>query len=45
VPALSARAPGASDHLDRCWLELERKRALRDLNGRIGLASEGPVVA
>jgi peptide/nickel transport system ATP-binding protein/oligopeptide transport system ATP-binding protein len=45
VPELIARAPDAPDHLDRCWLELEAKRARREVSGRIGLASEGPVVA
>ncbi len=28
-------------HRDRCWLELEQKRVLRDVDGRIGL--RGPV--
>jgi peptide/nickel transport system ATP-binding protein/oligopeptide transport system ATP-binding protein len=45
VPELIARAPEAPGHLDRCWLELEAKRARRRVDGRIGLASEGPVVA
>jgi peptide/nickel transport system ATP-binding protein/oligopeptide transport system ATP-binding protein len=45
VPELIARAPDAAGHLDRCWLELEAKRARRKVDGRIGLASEGPVVA
>ena len=37
TPALMARAEGAS-HLDRCWLEEDRKRVLRVLaSGEIGL--------
>src|SRR5205085_6808186 len=45
VPELIARAADVHDHLDRCWLELEAKRARREVDGRIGLATEGPVVA
>jgi peptide/nickel transport system ATP-binding protein/oligopeptide transport system ATP-binding protein len=45
VPELISRAADAPDHLDRCWLELETKRARRQVDGQIGLASEGPVVA
>jgi oligopeptide/dipeptide ABC transporter ATP-binding protein len=37
VPPLSAGIPAAPDHLDRCWLEPERKRKLRVVDGRIGL--------
>ena len=29
VPGLEARLPESPEHLDRCWLEPERKRALR----------------
>jgi oligopeptide/dipeptide ABC transporter ATP-binding protein len=38
LPPLEARAPepGAA-HLDRCWLDPERKRELRQVEGRIGL--------
>ena len=32
-------------HLDRCWLEPERKRALRVVGGRIGLASRAETVS
>jgi peptide/nickel transport system ATP-binding protein/oligopeptide transport system ATP-binding protein len=39
VPDLSARLPDAPRHLDRCWLEPDRKRALRVVGDRIGLAS------
>ena len=34
---LEARSPSAPGHLDRCWLEPERKRELRQVEGRIGL--------
>jgi peptide/nickel transport system ATP-binding protein len=40
VPPLVARLPEAPAHLDRCWLEPERKRALRVIGGEIGLAPE-----
>jgi peptide/nickel transport system ATP-binding protein len=45
VPELRPRATDAPNHLDRCWLELEQKRDLREVDGQIGLATEGPVVA
>jgi peptide/nickel transport system ATP-binding protein/oligopeptide transport system ATP-binding protein len=45
VPELTARVPANPDHLDRCWLEPERKRKLRVVDGRIGLASETTVIA
>jgi hypothetical protein len=45
VPGLTVRNPESADHLDRCWLELEDKRRRRNVDGRIGLASEGPVIA
>jgi oligopeptide/dipeptide ABC transporter ATP-binding protein len=38
VPPLEARLPEAPAHLDRCWLNAEQKRALRVVEGRIGLA-------
>jgi oligopeptide/dipeptide ABC transporter ATP-binding protein len=37
VPPLEARVPEAPAHLDRCWLSPEQKRALRLVEGRIGL--------
>ena len=37
MPDLAARAEGAENHLDRCWLEAGRKRELREVEGRIGL--------
>ncbi|HLJ03936.1 MAG TPA: ABC transporter ATP-binding protein [Solirubrobacteraceae bacterium] len=40
VPELTSRLSDAPQHLDRCWLEPERKRKLRQVGDRIGLASE-----
>ncbi len=37
MPDLTARVEGEAGHLDRCWLVPERKRALRQVEGRIGL--------
>jgi oligopeptide/dipeptide ABC transporter ATP-binding protein len=38
MPGLEARVEGAGEHRDRCWLEPERKQALRLVaGGRIGL--------
>ncbi len=37
LPELTARLADSPAHLDRCWLEPERKRALREVEGRIGL--------
>jgi len=37
VPGLEARLPDVPGHLDRCWLEPDEKRALRQVDGRIGL--------
>jgi peptide/nickel transport system ATP-binding protein/oligopeptide transport system ATP-binding protein len=46
VPDLIARATnGSPDHLDRCWLEPERKQTLRQVDGQIGLQSEGSVIS
>ncbi len=39
VPELVARLPDSADHLDRCWLEPDRKRELRQVGDAIGLAS------
>ncbi|HET8977454.1 MAG TPA: ABC transporter ATP-binding protein [Solirubrobacteraceae bacterium] len=44
VPPLEARVQDAPDHLDRCWLSVEEKRARRLVDGRIGLAT-GSVTA
>jgi peptide/nickel transport system ATP-binding protein/oligopeptide transport system ATP-binding protein len=45
VPDLAARTPEAPNHLDRCWLEVDRKRKLRQVGDQIGLASEAPVIS
>jgi oligopeptide/dipeptide ABC transporter ATP-binding protein len=37
VPGLDARLVDQPKHLDRCWLEAEQKRTLREVEGRIGL--------
>jgi len=42
VPDLEARLPDAPGHRDRCWLEPEQKRALREVEGRIGLEVPTP---
>jgi oligopeptide/dipeptide ABC transporter ATP-binding protein len=39
VPELIARLPDERGHLDRCWLEAEAKRSLRQVGDQIGLAS------
>jgi len=39
IPALESRIPDAPAHLDRCWLPVDRKRELRTVDGRIGLAA------
>jgi peptide/nickel transport system ATP-binding protein len=45
VPALIARVPGNDEHLDRCWLGVEQKRTLREVDGQIGLASHETVIS
>jgi peptide/nickel transport system ATP-binding protein len=45
VPELLARLPDIPAHLDRCWLEPDRKRTLRQLGDQIGLASEETVIS
>jgi peptide/nickel transport system ATP-binding protein len=45
VPELISRVGDAPDHLDRCWLEVEQKRTLREVEGRIGLRSEETVIS
>jgi oligopeptide/dipeptide ABC transporter ATP-binding protein len=37
VPGLEAHLPDEPNHRDRCWLPPEQKRALREVEGRIGL--------
>jgi oligopeptide/dipeptide ABC transporter ATP-binding protein len=43
-PALLSRS-GATGHLDRCWLPAGDKRERRQVEGRIGLATRGTVIA
>ena len=47
--ARSRRSPRACRrrpaHLDRCWLEPEEKRRLRQVGDQIGLASAEPVIS
>ncbi len=45
VPELNSRLQEASDHLDRCWLEPEQKRSLRQVDDQIGLQSEETVIS
>ncbi|MBS1878178.1 MAG: ABC transporter ATP-binding protein [Actinobacteria bacterium] len=42
LPRLEARVAEAPEHRDRCWLGVEEKRSLREVEGRIGL--EAPEV-
>jgi peptide/nickel transport system ATP-binding protein len=45
TPPLRGGLPDAPGHLDRCWLQAHEKRTLREVQGRIGLASEATVIA
>jgi peptide/nickel transport system ATP-binding protein len=45
TPPLQGSLPEAPGHLDRCWLQPQEKRKLREVDGRIGLASETTVIA
>jgi oligopeptide/dipeptide ABC transporter ATP-binding protein len=45
VPPLEARVPEAPAHLDRCWLEVDQKRRLRQVGDQIGLVSEETVIS
>ncbi len=45
VPALEARTPGSTTHLDRCWLSDDQKLARRSVDGKIGLAFEETVIS
>ncbi len=45
VPDLVSRLAEARGHLDRCWLEPERKRVLRQIGDRIGLAASEAVIS
>jgi peptide/nickel transport system ATP-binding protein/oligopeptide transport system ATP-binding protein len=42
LPQLEERLPAANGHADRCWLDPQDKRNLREVEGRIGL--EAPEV-
>lgn len=44
VPDLVSRLAEAPGHLDRCWLEPDSKRSVRQIGDRIGLASTEAVV-
>jgi len=43
VPELAGRLPDQPGHDDRCWLEVEDKRAKRQIGERIGLEAKGAV--
>jgi peptide/nickel transport system ATP-binding protein/oligopeptide transport system ATP-binding protein len=45
TPELKASSSDAPNHLDRCWLELEPKRKLRQIADQIGLASPETVTS
>jgi peptide/nickel transport system ATP-binding protein len=45
VPDLTSRLPDAPDHADRCWLEVAKKRELRQLGDQIGLRTKETVIA
>ena len=41
LPPLEERLAESAGHRDRCWIEPERKRELREVEGRIGLEAPG----
>jgi peptide/nickel transport system ATP-binding protein/oligopeptide transport system ATP-binding protein len=45
IPDLVSRLPEAPEHLDRCWVEVEQKRSLRQVAGQIGLAAGETVIS
>jgi peptide/nickel transport system ATP-binding protein len=45
VPELASHLPDAPEHRDRCWLEVDRKRTLRQVGDQIGLASPETVIS
>ncbi len=45
VPELRSRLAQAPDHRDRCWLEPERKRQLRQVGDGIGLSGAGTSIS
>jgi peptide/nickel transport system ATP-binding protein/oligopeptide transport system ATP-binding protein len=44
-PPLEARVSESVQHLDRCWLEVDQKRKVRQLGDRIGLATDELVIS
>jgi peptide/nickel transport system ATP-binding protein len=45
VPELASRLPESPEHLDRCWLEVEKKREVRRLGDQIGLRTKETVIS
>ena len=45
VPDLISRVGDSPAHLDRCWLDVERKRTLRQVDDRVGLRSDQTVIS
>jgi peptide/nickel transport system ATP-binding protein/oligopeptide transport system ATP-binding protein len=45
TPELARRLEDVPGHLDRCWLDPERKRKARVVDDQIGLASATPVIS
>ncbi len=45
VPPLNSRLPDTADHLDRCWLEVQQKRELRQRGDQIGLRTKETVIS
>jgi peptide/nickel transport system ATP-binding protein/oligopeptide transport system ATP-binding protein len=45
IPELTSRLPESADHLDRCWLQVEQKRELRQLGDQIGLRTKETVIS
>ena len=45
MPDLEQRLPRAKDHLDRCWLDPNDKKKLREVEGRIALEAPPEVPA
>jgi peptide/nickel transport system ATP-binding protein/oligopeptide transport system ATP-binding protein len=45
VPDLTARVSESPEHLDRCWLDVTRKRSLRQIGDQIGLATGETVIS
>ncbi len=45
VPELISRVPESPDQLDRCWLEVAKKRQVRQVDDQIGLRSQETVIS